>query len=418
MKKVFAFLWRFKIYTIIALIILAIIGYSVWKKNNSGVVYSFDKVTRATITDLVSESGNLQLEGQASITSPIEGVINQIYVKNGDRIASGSSLFSVKSNATEIEKAAAYASLLSAQSNLKVAQQADGTHQAAVDTARATYLSTQVNYHNVYTWYNHGYKNLATNRHYTQQEVDSAKSSMDAAEQNLTNTEQALADTASAVQATQATIDSAQESYDSKNIYTVKASRAGTVYNIGVNPGDKVSAMSPTSTSAMVIAGSDNLAFKTQINENDVAKLKIDQEANIAIDAVKDKTFKSNISEIDTIGTNTSGVITFNVYFSLRDTDEAMRSGMSGSVNVVVAEHKDVLTVANSAVKPYQSGKAVQVVDTTKPKTGKTPALKYMPVKTGLKGTERTEILEGLNEGDEVVINNTGNQFKSNLFGG
>lgn len=417
MKNIFAFLWRYKIYTIIALIILAIIGTSCWKKNNSGVVYTYDKVTRQTITDLVSESGNLQLEGQANITSPIEGVINQIYVENGDYVGADSALFSVKSNATDIEKAAAYASLLAAQSNLKIARQADGTHLAAVDTAKATLASAEINYHNIYTWYTHGYKNVATNRHYTQTEVDGAKASVDAAEQGLANAKQALTDTSVAVEAAQAAADSAQETYDSKTIYTVKANRAGTVSNLSANIGDKASALTTTSP-IMIIAGSDKLTFKTQINENEVAKLKIDQAANVTIDAVKEKIFKANITEIDTIGTNISGVITFNVYFALNETDETMRSGMSGNVDVVVTEHKDVLTVSNAAIKPYQDGKAVQVIDTTKPKKGKTPILKYVPVKTGIKGPERTEILEGLTEGTEIIINNTGNQFKSNIFGG
>jgi len=415
-RKFFGFLWRYKIYTIIGLIILAVIGGSIWKKNNSGVEYVYDKATFADVSDLVSETGNLQLEGQASITSPIEGVVNQIFVKNGERVGSGETLFSVKSNATEIEKAAAYATLLTAQSNLKIASQANGTHQAAVETARAAYLSAQVNHHNVSLWFARGYKNVATDRHYTQQEIDSAKATMDAAEQGLANAEQALADTTISVEAAQATLDSAQESYDSKTIYTVKASRAGTVYNISINVGDKMSVTA--ATPAAIIAGSDQIAFKAQINENDVAKLKLDQVADISVDAIKNKVFKGKVGNIDTIGTNTSGVITFNVYFSIDESDEAMRSGMSGSVNVVVDEHKNVLTVANAAVKPYQNGKAVQVVDTSKPKTGKTPALKYVPIKIGIRGADRTEVTEGLTEGMGVVVNSGTNQFKSNLFGG
>jgi HlyD family secretion protein len=412
MKKIFSFLWRYKIYTII----IGIIFILIWKKNNSGQDYTYDTVTKSDITEQVSETGNLQLQGQASIISPIEGIVNQIFVNNGTYVGAGRSLFSIRSNATEIERAAAYASLLTAQSNLKVAKEANGTGQAAIDSARATYYDAQVNYHNIEQWFSHGYKSATTGRHYTQTDVDAAKASLDAAQKGVTNAEQALADTEARVMAAQSTLDSAQETYDSKNVYTVKTARAGTVYNVSVNMGDKVS---PTATTpAMIIAGSKTLEFKAQINENEIAKLREGQVASITVDAVKDKAFEGLIESIDTIGTNTAGVITYNVCFSVKQGDENIRSGMSGNVDVVTNEHKNVLTVANSAIKPYQNGKAVQVVDTSKPKQGKTPALKYIPVKIGIKGVERTEITEGLTEGMQVVTNAGQNQFKSNLFGG
>ena len=421
MKQVFGFLWRFKIYVIIVLIIGGIISYSSYKKAHSGAPLTFDKVTLTTVTDAVSESGNLQTEGQANISSPIEGIVSQIFVANGDRVGRDQALFSIQSTASDMEKAAAYAGLLSAQTNTSSANQTDLALGAALDSAKSQLYSAQNNYSTVDKGYHHNITNPLTGKPYKYLELQSAKSALDAAEANLKVAEAKYADAGKTIDSAQAALDSAQLNFDSKSTFTVKASSNGIVSNISINPGDKVSPTAQTGVIPMIIsrANAQNiLEFKTQINENDIAKLKVDQDANISVDAVKNKTFKAKINSIDLIGTNTSGVITYNVYFTLSDTDDTLRPGMSGSVDVIVTSHENALTVANAAIKPYQGGKAVQVVDTTQPAKNGQPALKYIPVTTGIKTTDRTEILSGLAEGTDVVINNTANQFKSSLFGG
>jgi len=418
MKQIFQFLWRVKIYTIIALIILAIVGFSMYKKATAKPDLTFDRVTKETIVDSVSESGNLEIEGQANIASPAEGVVDNIYVENGDFVYTGQTLFTAKSTATEQDKATALSSFLAAQNNTLVAEQTKGTYSAGVDTAKQTLYAAQVNYNNISRWYKIHQNNSTTGRPYTSKDVASAQAAVDAAQQNLAVAEQKLADADAAISSAKEAETAAKINYDNKNVFKVTAPSSGTVSNIAVNPGDKVSPAVSGGKSVLIISRSKNILFTAQINENEIPKMKIGQTAKITVDAVKDKTFDAVIKNIDEIGTNTAGVITFNVYFSLNQADENFRSGMSGNVEVKVLRHENVLTVANAAVKPYQDGKAVQVIDTSKPKKGNMPELKYIPVKTGIKGSDRTEITEGLSEGEEVIINNTANQFKSNLFGG
>jgi len=419
MTKFFSFLNKAKIYLIIVLIIGGLIGFSMYKKANTPPQLTFDTVTKSTVADTVSESGNIQTEGQANISSPIEGVVAEIMVSNGDFVSSGKSLFSVKSNATEIEKSGAYASLLAAENAVKSAQQAKISLEAAVSSANAAVNSTQNSYNNVLKGYNQKSTNLGTGKPYKLLEVNAAGSSLQAAKDNLAAAEQALANSDSTVTAAEAGRISAQENYDSKNIFTIKSTSSGTVSNISINIGDKVSPTTQT-TPAMIVSQNNksNLVFKAQINENDIAKLKVDQDASVTVDAIKTKIFNAKIKNIDAIGTNTSGVITYNVYFSLSESDDTMRPGMSGSVDVIVTRHDNALTVANAAIKPYQDGKAVQIIDETQPKKNNQPVFKYIPVKTGIKNVDRTEILDGLTEGMQVIITNSSNQFKSSILGG
>lgn len=419
MTNLFSFINRNKVYFIIILIIAGLIGFSLWKKANTPPNYITDTVKRDSISDIVSESGNLITEGQANISSPIEGVISSILVSNGEKVSKDQPLFTVSSVATDQDKAIANANLLAAQSNTAISHQTEITLGAALDTAKQQLFNAQNTYNTVHKGYRGRTTNPSTGKTYKYIEFQSAEAALAAAKENLQAAQQKYDDVSKSIEASQAAEASAQMTYDGKNNLIVKAPSAGTVYNLSVNIGDKVSLASGSSTSApiLIITKSEKLIFKTQINEIDITKLQIDQAATIKIDAIKDKTFDAKIDKIDKIGTNTQGVISYNVYFSITNPDPNMRSSMSGSVDVEVAKHENVLTVANSAIKPYQGGKAVQVEE-TKTVNGKTKkTLTYLPVKIGLKGIERTEILEGIQEG-QIVILSTAAKTTSSPLGG
>ena len=73
---------------------------------------------------------------------------------------------------------------------------------------------------------------------------------------------------------------------------------------------------------------------------------------------------------------------------------------MSGSMSVEAIKHDNVLTVANAAIKPYQNGKAVQIL----PSGSKSTKPVWVPIQVGLKGLERTEVTSGLSEGQQVIL--------------
>ena len=78
---------------------------------------------------------------------------------------------------------------------------------------------------------------------------------------------------------------------------------------------------------------------------------------------------------------------------------------------IITEKLTNVLTVPNSAVKPYKGGRAVRVVD-KKSKEG----FKYVPVEIGLKGKDKTQILSGIKEGQEVITVVSNEKAKQSLF--
>jgi len=105
---------------------------------------------------------------------------------------------------------------------------------------------------------------------------------------------------------------------------------------------------------------------------------------------------------IDTVGTNTAGVITYNATIGISNGDTNIKPGMTVTATIETSKHAGVLTVPNSAIKPYKGGKAV--LEPGPGKTGsKTAQFHYVPVTVGLKGITDTEITNGLTEGTPII---------------
>jgi multidrug efflux pump subunit AcrA (membrane-fusion protein) len=156
--------------------------------------------------------------------------------------------------------------------------------------------------------------------------------------------------------------------------------------------------------------------IKVASSEVDIVKLKEGQLSKITFDAIADKEYSGSVYKLDTIGTNSSGVISYNSYIRIDNPDEKIKPQMSANVEIVIETRENVLTVTNAAIKNYQNGKAVQIFASAAEKNKMNPSLNYNPVTLGIRGVDRTEIVSGLKEGDEVVI--VIPKSSKSLFGG
>jgi len=368
--------------------------------------YIFESVTRGTVSDTISENGNVTT-GQVSVFSTTNGIIEEIYVKNGEQVKAGQNLFKVKSTATPADKAAAYATYMNAVNSKNTATQNKPLSQSQLEAARQQVIEASNAVNAMNDVRNNGGVNPSTKKQYTQEEMDSINSALTSARENFTSSEQKYLNADANIQAGQAGISSTWLAYQATQDSTVTAPISGTVGNFLSHVNDNVTASMTNTTSSsvsspvLVIGNLDGQYITTQINEVDHPKIKLGQKAVITLSAIKDKTFEGKILGIDTYGTNTSGVITYNVSLSLNSMDASIAPGMTVNIDIETNKKENVLTVANAAIKPYQGGKAVQVIDS------KTNKLKYVPVKIGLKGATRTEIISGLKEGMKIITGTT-----------
>lgn len=402
---------------VIVLIIAITAVYFIYKnfaKKSIAPRYQTATVAKENIISSISESGSVSSMSQTDIGSPTNGVIQEVYVKNGDEVSAGQNLFKVKSTATPQEQSSAYASFLSAQNSLNSAKAKINSLQAALFQANQTFINDK------------GIPNP----------TDQDKQDPKYIEENA-NWLQAQADynnQAGVIAAAQASYNNASLAYAATQDSIVTAPIAGTVANFSVVVGSNVTASGTTynnsntasnsnssSAPVLVLGNFSNLSITVPVSEVDISKIKAGQKATISLDAYPNLTYVGKVDSVDTIGTNSSGVVTFNAYISFVSPPPTIKPGMSATAVIQIARADDVLGVPTQAVQTASDGTSyVRVL-----KNGK---ISQVTVTTGLSSDIDTEITSGLNAGDTVVtgettpasasINSTGTSPFSSLGGG
>jgi len=205
------------------------------------------------------------------------------------------------------------------------------------------------------------------------------------------------------------------------NDYYIRAPFSGIITNITVSKGDMISG----GTVATLIT-KDKIA-EISLNEIDAAPVKIGQKAILTFDALPGKTLEGKVYEISTVGQESQGVVSYAVKINFEDGAGDVKPGMSVTAKIITQTKNDVLLVPNQALKI--SGKTNYVLkalsvsknDVKKSIKGgvilnKEP--QRVDVKTGISNDEFTEITEGLNEGDVVILRIITGNSASNSFGG
>jgi HlyD family secretion protein len=195
------------------------------------------------------------------------------------------------------------------------------------------------------------------------------------------------------IEAGQAAVDAVQASLDAAQLL---APFSGTITEVDVSTGDLVS---PGDT-AFRIDDLSNLYIDLQISEVDLASLAVGQQAIIEFDAIEDKQYTGEITEIGLIGTNSQGVVNYPVTVRITDADSDIRTGMTASVSIITAEADNVLLVPNKAIHTSNGQKSVTVLFEGQQIS--------VPVTAGLVSDSMTEITSSqLREGDTVVTSTT-----------
>jgi HlyD family secretion protein len=172
--------------------------------------------------------------------------------------------------------------------------------------------------------------------------------------------------------------------------YSVKAPLSGTIASFSANLNDQAS-----SATAIATIITDQQIAEVSLNEVDVAKIKTGQKTTLTFDAVDELTITGTVAEIDSIGTVTQGVVSYNVKIAFDTQDDRIKPGMSATANILTNVRPDVLLVPSAAVKTQGNSSYVQILENGQPKN--------QTVQIGLSNDTSTEIMSGLNEGDPVI---------------
>lgn len=272
------------------------------------------------------------------------------------------------------------------------------------------------------------------------QAQNQASSAITQAQNQVTQAQQQLTSMQTALQTAQDDMNNAKLVAPANGVIEAINGRVGEVAGNGGgsggssgnngNGGNSGSAGSGNSSAFMVLVDASTLNVAAQINEADIAKVAVNQTATFTVAAYPSQTFRATVTSIDTLGQATSNVVNYAVDLAvdMNSINGAhVYPGMTATVNITTAERIGVVLVPSAALSfsttAIQNGELSRsdlrnLIANGAPgasngsrgivielKNGKlVPVL----VQTGLTNGQFTEILSGLNEGDQVVVGQSG----------
>jgi HlyD family secretion protein len=195
---------------------------------------------------------------------------------------------------------------------------------------------------------------------------------------------------------------------DKLNDYKVIAPIDGTITALSLKVGDKVNIGTPLAT----ISNKDEMEFKIAVDELDIDKLSYDKEVKVIVDAIKeteDNPIIGRISKLPLEGVTADGVTDYYVTIAIPG-DDRVRISMNADADIFIDKRENVLTVPLEGIHKENGETYVEVFN------GETTEKKV--IKTGLSDVSYVEILEGLEEGEKVVVPELGNGFQMPSGGG
>ena len=232
----------------------------------------------------------------------------------------------------------------------------------------------------------------------------SVKTNIETNTENLIQTDYDLASQEQTVKDRQSTLDDAKKTL---SYCSIRAPFDGTISSVNVKNGDSVS----SNTTIATIVTKQKIA-EISLNEIDAAKISLSQKATITFDAINGLTITGAVSEIDTLGTVSQGVVSYNAKITFDTQDDRIKPGMSMSLNIITDAKQDALIVPNSAVKTSGGLYYVLVFNQRSDLTSASASQGFISdtaptqkaVEIGLADDTNTEIINGLSEGDQIVV--------------
>jgi len=169
------------------------------------------------------------------------------------------------------------------------------------------------------------------------------------------------------------------------------ASAAQAAAGVGANPAR------PGGTQFVVLDNIDAFQVVVPFNESDAATIQPNQKVNVSVDALPDATLTGTVLSVAPTGTAISGVVTYYVTMVVDKSDPRIKDGQTVRATVVTEELDNVLTVPSSAVRQENGRPTVTVVDPD-------GTQKSVPFEAGKVGPDRTQVLSGLREGQQVLL--------------
>ncbi len=389
-------------------VILALVVVAVVRGGNRELpVVSTDTVQARDIVERVSASGKIQPEIEVKITAEVNGQIIDLPVKEGDVVEKGDLLVQLNPDIYEAALLRAEASLNSARSNLASARAQVAQGEANQFAAAKAFERAQT---------------LLASKVISQAEFDQNEASFLTANANLTSAKESVRSAEFAIRSGEASL---QEARDNLSRTTLVAPQAGVVTALSKEVGESVQGNGFTAGEVIMnVSDLSTMEVNVEVNESDIVRIHMDDEAEIEVDAYLGETFSGRVTEIGNTALNAGmngfsmdQVTNFSVKIRLdrssymhlvegdHDHETPFRPGMSATVDVLTARADRVLSAPIQAVASRASD--TEEGEDTETELGVFLLVdgeaKWTAVETGIQDTKFVEIQGEVKEEDVLI---------------
>ncbi len=354
-------------------------------------------VERGPMVRSVVATGKIEPITKVEIKSKANGLIQRLTVDVDAQVVEGQVL-------VELDKENLTARLREARATLKAAEAslegARATHQRNVveaegpdvEFARRAYERAQA---------------LSADKLLAPSGLDEARSAYEMAQNRqrvaasqLGVAKAKVAEAEATVAQTQAAVERAEEELTNA---TIRAPIAGTVLARHVEIGSPVSSilnLGAAATPVITMGDISQVFVRGNVDETDIGRVRLGQPCRISVETFKEREFRGKVTQIAPMGTEKDNVTNFEVRVSIENAAHELKPMMTANAEIVLEERPDTLIVPEAAVTYDEARQAfVDVVDSSAP-TGR----RRVGVKMGISNGTRTEVLNGLSQGQRVVL--------------
>lgn len=412
-----------KIFLALSLLAAVLLGGWLWKGKKAAGREGFVSAP-AAVGDLVitiSASGTVEPVQSLYLSFKNPGTIKVVAVEQGQEVEEGQLLLAQDDAEQQAELASAQANLRSAMAQLAKLQNGNLPEEIAQlrweeESARVTAEAAAKQLNRV--------KELWAAGAATQKELDEAQSSYAAslakwqqAQSKLKLAEagpraEEIEQARAAVEAAAAKVRQAELNLEATQL---RAPFDGIVAEVNATAGQRVTGVTVSgadnTSRPLLSVVSKKLRVRAQVNEADIGQVVIGQKATFVVNAFPERKFNAWVSAVSPQAITVSNVQFYEVLLEIEGDTSGLKAGMPCNVEIIKESREKVLTIPKQALTFARSYAAKQGGGQGVSSPGRVMVLvmnkervEWRPVQVGLSNNQLVEVLEGLKEGEQVVI--------------
>jgi macrolide-specific efflux system membrane fusion protein len=363
-------------------------------------------VARRDLRAAVTATGTIKamVGAEVKVGSRIPGRVDQLAVQVGDRVTAGQVIARLEQDDLLAAVEKARADLAAAEAKLATVRngarpQEIQAAEAAIRQAEANRLLAQVNLERYRALYQDGGIALQV-VDTAARDYDVAAAQVRAAREQLSLTRDKY--TPEDLQYAEAQVGQSRAALRiaeaNLGYATITAPMSGVVASVSTQQGETVTSGSAASQAPtfVTIIDLNRLQVDAYVDETDIGKVRLGQEAAFSVDAFPDKEFSGKVTAIYPKALIQQNIVTYDVVIAIDNREGLLRPDMTANTTITVARREKALAIPNQAVRREDGDRVVFVLEGDR--------LARRPVKSGWKDKAYTEVLSGLKEGERVIV--------------